>query len=67
MKVWGVKLTTEIRTELGSEYVGKRVTQTLDDLVIDLRQVFGSLLLLLLFKGNRLCSQASVPIRVSPG
>ena len=48
--------------------VGKRVKQTLDDLVIDLRQVFGCLFsFLLLFKGSRLCGLAPVPIlRVSP-
>ena len=40
MTVWGVKLTTELGTAVGNR-VGKRVKQTLGDLVIELRQVFG--------------------------
>ena len=40
MAVWGVKLTTELGTAVGNR-VGKRVKQTLGDLVIELRQVFG--------------------------
>ena len=61
-----VKTNNWIKNWVGNR-VGKRVKQTLDDLIIDLRQVIGCFFfsVLLNFEGNRLCSLASVPIGVS--
>ena len=65
----GSQTNNRVKNQVGNR-VGKRVKQALDDLVIDLRQfkfwaVFFSFFLF--FKGNRLCSLASVPIKASPG
>ena len=63
----GTSTNDRVKNQVGNR-VGKRVKQTLDDLVIDLRQFkFLAVLFFLFFKGNRLCSLASVPIRISPG